>query len=197
MLQFRSGAAVYPCCDWKMRQFRRLFVRGGVFAYPTESVYGLGCDPLNREAVERVLEIKRRDPAKGMILIASNLEQLEPWIEPLQGAERRRLATPQARPTTWLVPASEGAAEWIRGSHSRIAVRITTFPPVRQLCNAVGSALVSTSANLAGHRAQKSAILVRKTVGNQLDAIISGETGGVAQPSEIRDFYSGEVVRPG
>ncbi len=186
-----------PYSPWKMRQFRRLFERGGVFAYPTESVYGLGCDPMNREAVERVLAIKRRDPAKGMILIASDLQQLEPWIALRNAADRRKLVAPLQRPTTWLVPAAEGVPWWIRGDHSRIAVRLTTFPAAVQLCNAVGSALVSTSANLAGHPSQKSAVSVLKFIGNQLDIVISGETGGVAQPSEIRDFYSGEVIRAG
>ncbi len=189
--------AYNPYSAWKVRQFVRLFESGGVFAYPTESVYGLGCDPMNREAVERILEIKRRDPAKGMILIASDFQQLEPWIALRRPTDRKKLAAPQKRPTTWLVPAAEDVPWWIRGNHNCIAVRLTRFPPVVQLCESVHSALVSTSANFAGHPPQKKAVPVVKLLGNQLDVMIYGETGGVAQPSEIRDFYSGEVIRAG
>lgn len=190
-------SAYSPYSAWKMRQFVRLFESGGVFAYPTESVYGLGCDPMNYEAVERILALKRRDPAKGMILIASDLQQLEPWIALRRRADKKKLAAPQKRPTTWLVPAAEDAPWWIRGHHSRIAVRLTRFSPVVQLCESVASALVSTSANFAGHPPQKKVMPVVKSMGNQLDAVVYGETGSVAQPSEIRDFYSGEVIRAG
>ncbi len=186
-----------PYSNWKLRQFSRLFEEGGVFAYPTESVYGVGCDPLNGEAVERLLGIKQRSWTKGVILIASSVEQLEPWVVLRSAKDRKRLATPQPRPTTWLVAAADGAPRWITGLHQKVAVRITTFPAVVQLCESVDSPLVSTSANLAGHPAARDALMVRNHLGNQLDRVLSGETGGVAKPSEIRDFDSQQVVRAG
>ncbi|MBT3308149.1 MAG: tRNA threonylcarbamoyladenosine biosynthesis protein RimN [Gammaproteobacteria bacterium] len=182
---------------WQLRRFSRLFAAGGVFAYPTESVYGLGCDPANEEAVLRLLRLKQRDPAKGLILIASDGEQLEPWIALRHSQDLKKISQQQSRPTTWLVPASKQAPWWITGEHKRIAVRITHFAPVVQLCETVDGALVSTSANRAGHPAQRSGVMVKKAFGNQLDTILWGGTGGVAQPSEIRDLYSGEVVRSG
>lgn len=180
-----------------MRQFARLFQRGGVFAYPTESVYGLGCDPSDREAVERLLQIKQRAPEKGLILIASAPQQLEPWVNLKQRRDWKKLTAEVPRPTTWLVPAAAEAPWWITGLHQRIAVRMTRFPPAVQLCDVAGSALVSTSANQAGRAALRSQTAVEKILGNQLDTILGGATGGVSQPSEIRDLYSGEVVRAG
>ncbi len=182
---------------WRLRQFSRLFGQGGVFAYPTESVYGLGCDPLCQKAVERVLEIKQRNPAKGVILVASSLQQLQPWIMLRCPEDGAALQVPQLRPTTWLVPAADRVPWWIRGEHETIAVRITRFAPVVQLCEMVHSALVSTSANVAGHRPGRNALSVRKSMVNQVDMILAGDTAGVAQPSEIRDFYSGRVIRSG
>lgn len=182
---------------WKLRQFAHLFFAGGVFAYPTESVYGLGCDPWNYEAVFRLLKIKQRAPSKGVILIASGIDQLTPFISLRKSSDWKRLAMVRRSPTTWIVPVSEATPWWIRGGHQSVAVRITDFPPVVELCNHVGSPLVSTSANLAGHPPQRSAVSVRRSLGKQLDAVISGETGGFLLPSEIRDFYSGQVIRAG
>ena len=182
---------------WKLRQFSRLFFSGGVFAYPTESVYGLGCDPWNHEAVFRLLKIKQRDPSKGVILIASSVDQLIPFVSLSGSSDRKRLSAVRKRPTTWIVPVSAETPSWIRGRHQSVAVRITGFPPVVELCNHVGSPLVSTSANLAGHPPQRSAVSVRRAIGNQLDMVVSGATGGFLLPSEIRDFHSGEVIRSG
>ena len=189
---FMSGSYYSP---WKLRQFQQIFHAGGVFAYPTESVYGLGCDPWNLEAVLDLLEIKHRDPTKGMILVASSADQLTPFVSLESSLDWERLVETRDRPTTWLVPASRETPWWIIGEHQTVAVRITGFSPVVQLCNSVNSALVSTSANLSGHPALKSAVSVRQSVGNQLDMLLIGKTGGVSAPSEIREFYSNKVVR--
>ncbi|HIJ22848.1 MAG: tRNA threonylcarbamoyladenosine biosynthesis protein RimN [Gammaproteobacteria bacterium] len=184
-----------PYTPWKMRQFTSLFRAGAVFAYPTESIFGLGCDPWNLAAVERVWSIKQRAPEKGLILVASNPQQLRPWIALRHAADWQRLSASSRRPTTWLVPAAAGAPWWIKGAHPKIAVRLTTFSPMVQLCETVSSAIVSTSANFAGFSPLRNTVSVYKVMSNQLDMIISGETGSETIPSEIRDFYSGEVLR--
>ena len=182
---------------WQRSQFQRLFEEGGVFAYPTESVFGLGCDPLNPDAMARILEIKQRPVEKGMILVAASLEQLMPWIVLPKGAARRRITTVRAHPTTWLVPAAPDTPHWITGDHTQIAVRITTFAPVVALCESVDSPIVSTSANRAGHPALRTGIQVRKALGDQLDTIVPGGTGGGVRPSEIVDLKSGAILRKG
>ncbi len=189
-----SGSRYSP---WRLRQFRQIFYAGGVFAYPTESVYGLGCDPWNHEAVSDLLEIKSRDPANGLILIASSVEQLAPFVSLHNRQDWEMVTEARDRATTWIVPSSEETPWWIKGVHQSVAVRITGFSPVVQLCSSVSSALVSTSANLSGYPALRDAVSVRRSLGKQLDMLLSGETGGAFGPSEIRELYSDRVVRGG
>ena len=182
---------------WQLRTFSRLFDAGALFGYPTESVYGLGCDPWNEVAVERLLALKQRPLEKGVILIAATVEQLAPFISLENRSQWSKLAQPRQRPTTWIVPVSAQTPDWIRGAHDGVAVRLTQFAPAAALCNAANSALVSTSANLAGHPPARNVIAVRQALGDQLDLILGGESGGSQMPSEIRHFGSGKVLRAG
>jgi len=133
-----------------LRRAARMLTAGGVIAYPTEAVYGLGCDPLDAQAVTRLLAIKRRPVEKGLILIASRFDQLGPYVQPLTAAIRQRLDESWPGPNTWLLPADPATPRWIRGDHRTIAVRVTAHPLAAALCEAFGGAIVSTSANPAG-----------------------------------------------
>lgn len=171
---------------------------GGVIAYPTEAVWGLGCDPRDEEAVLRLLAIKQRAVDKGLILIAAQYEQLRPFLD-ITAMPAERLAEVLASwpgPHTWVMPAASGAPRWITGAHASIAVRISAHPLVVELCNAYGGALVSTSANRAG----QPAALVRETLDplvlEGVDGLVVGETGGLGAPTAIRDALTGVVVRP-
>ena len=172
----------------------RVLRRGGIIAYPTEAVFGLGCDPGNATAVKRILHIKQRSPAKGFILIAATLTHLEPFIEPLDMLSRTRVAATWPGPVTWLLPARNAPA-WLRGCHDTLAVRVTAHPLAATLCHAWGGPLVSTSANLSGRPPARSALQVHRRLGNLVDYIVPGATGGATQPTEIRDLQSGRVVR--
>jgi L-threonylcarbamoyladenylate synthase len=170
---------------------------GGVIAYPTEAVWGLGCDPRDENAVLRLLAIKQRAVDKGLILIAAQYEQLRPFLD-ITAVPTERLAEVLASwpgPHTWVLPAASAAPRWITGAHAGIAVRISAHPPVIELCNAYGGALVSTSANRAG----QPAALVRETLDPRvlegLDGLIAGETGGLGAPTAIRDALTGVVIR--
>ncbi|MGH8505442.1 MAG: L-threonylcarbamoyladenylate synthase [Stenotrophobium sp.] len=169
---------------------------GGVIAYPTEAVWGLGCDPMNRHAGERLLHLKRRDWRKGLILIAANYSQLQPYIAeiPLNALAPALASWPG--PVTWLVPASERVPEWVRGEHQTIAVRVTAHPVAAALCSAFGGAIVSTSANRSGESPAMSVTQVRLRFGDGLDAVLTGPLGGRAQPTTIRDLQTGKTLRP-
>jgi len=163
---------------------------GGVIAYPTEGVFGLGCMPDDPLAVARLLSIKQRDVAKGLILIAAERRQLEAWID--GGAAG--LPDPQT-PTTWIVPASAGVPDWVRGRHTGLAVRLTTNPIARRLCLAVDSPLVSTSANIAGRPVARNRFVLRRRFGACVDYVVAGDCGPASGPSEIRELSTGEVLR--
>ncbi|MGH8223585.1 MAG: L-threonylcarbamoyladenylate synthase [Woeseiaceae bacterium] len=167
---------------------------GGVVAYPTEGVYGLGCLPSIGAAVERVLAIKQREPKLGLILIAAEPAQLEGWIA--DDVDAGRLESTATKPVTWIVRAADDVPWHIRGEHSGIAVRVTAHPVAAALCRAAGSALVSTSANLSGQSPTRNPWVLRRSFGSLVDFIVPGRCGEACGASEIRDFESGKVLRP-
>jgi len=168
---------------------------GGVIAYPTEAVWGLGCDPLDAEAVARVLAIKERPASMGLILIAAEMEQLEPWIQPVSHAVEARIAATWPGPVTWVLPARGWVPDWLHGGRGSLAVRVTAHAQSAALCRAAGFPLVSTSANRSGHPAARTGAQVRRWFGDELDLILGGATGGRERPSEIRDAISGRPIR--
>jgi L-threonylcarbamoyladenylate synthase len=167
----------------------------GVIAYPTEAVWGLGCDPDSTSALTRLLALKSRDPSKGMILVAAGLDQLAPWLDGLSEAQCRQLEQPCDTPTTWLVPDNGRAHRLVRGDHQRVALRICRHPLVARLCLAFGGPLVSTSANRAGESSAMNSAQVRAIFGDALDAVLDGPLGGHERPSTIRDLVTGQVLR--
>jgi len=178
-----------------VREAARALHAGGVIAYPTETVYGLGCDPLDPHAVERILELKQRPVEKGLILIGANLQQLLPFIEVHDQSLLNRLTQTTIRPTTWICPLRSNVPQWLHGKHHTIAVRITTSPIAQQLCQQFGSAIVSTSANPAGLKPARSMLAVRRYFGDQLDYVLNGPSDAKARPSWIVDLISDNVIR--
>lgn len=180
----------------QLKQAVRSLNQGGIIAYPTEAIYGLGCDPLNPEAVHRLLDLKHRDPAKGLILIADSFRQLKPFLKPLRKKINRRLASAWPGPVTWLLPANPQCPTWLTGHHDTLAVRVTAHPGCRALCRAFQGALISTSANLSQQQPRRRKLSVRKQFGQNIDYILPGETGGLERPTEIRT-QKGKVIRSG
>jgi L-threonylcarbamoyladenylate synthase len=180
---------------WHLHQAVRMLRAGGVIAYPTEAVYGLGCDPLQGAAVQRLLALKQRPADKGLILIASAWEQLQPFLLPLTSAQRQRLFRTWPGPHTWTLPCRPEVPYWLRGTHASLAVRITAHPVAAALCAAWGGALVSTSANRSGLPPARSALRVRQQFGDELDYLLPGALGGLARPTAIRDGISGKTLR--
>ena len=171
--------------------------RGGVVAYPTEAVWGLGCDPRDEAATLRLLALKQREVEKGLILIAADEAQLAPFIDMagLDVAKRDAVRASWPGPHTWIVPASASAPRWITGAHAGIAVRVSAHPVVLELCRAFGGALVSTSANLAGEPTAHTIGKLDPRIVDAVDAVAGGETGGLARPTDIRDARTGAVLR--
>lgn len=172
----------------------RHICHGGVIAYPTEAVFGLGCDPLNEEAVGRVLAIKGRPVEKGLILLAADLDQLLPYIMlRAQDAAYLREAWPVG--VSYLLPATDQVPAWIRGRHTKVAVRVSSHPLASALARLAGTPIVSTSANLAGMPAARNVLQVRKQLGEQLDFILNGDCDISTRPSKIIDFETGTIIR--
>jgi len=180
---------------WPLSQSARTIDAGGIIAYPTEGVYGLGCDPDNASAVLRLLRLKRRPLEMGLILIATDFEQLLPYIADPTSAQLQRIGTSWPGPVTWLLPTRATTPAWLTGAHDTLAVRITAHPIAAALCHACGGALVSTSANRHGQRPAHTALQVRQRFPQQLGVIVHGATIPSARPTEIRDASDGRIIR--
>jgi L-threonylcarbamoyladenylate synthase len=175
----------------------RIVLAGGVIAYPTEAVYGIGCLPFDEDALLRVLAIKRRAARKGLIVVAATVGQLEPLAILPTGEIGREMRAFWPGPCTWIVPARPGVPELLTGGRPTIAVRVSDHPVVQRLCRRTGSALVSTSANFSGAAPARTALAVRRQLGARLDYVLAGELGKASRPTEIRDAATGKVLRAG
>lgn len=181
--------------DWHIREAVRHIAAGGVIAYPTDSVYGLGCNPFNGAAVLHLLALKQRSSSHGVILIGSDLEQFTPFLLPMAASAANRIKRTNAVPVTWVLPCRSDTPVWLTGQHDTLAVRVTNHPVAAALCEAWGGALVSTSANIHGRQPATSPLGVRKAFNGQLDYILHNPAGATNRPSIIRDGLTGEVLR--
>lgn len=168
--------------------------RGGLIAYPTESCYGLGCDPGNRRAVQRILKLKQRPQRKGLILIAAHYHQVAHYLQPLTLTEQAKLQNDGAQAVTYLMPAHHSTPRWLRGAHDTLAVRLTAHPFAQRLCRSVNSALVSTSANRSGQRPAKTYAECKRLFGKKV-WVLRGRVGKRKQPSTIRAWVDGKIIR--
>jgi L-threonylcarbamoyladenylate synthase len=180
---------------WHLREAAHRVRSGGVIAYPTEAVFGLGCDPADEDAVRRILRIKGRDAAKGLILIASDLEQLLPYIGVLPPGRERQILASWPGPVTWIVPVRADVPAWLSGGRQTLAVRVTAHPVAAALCRACAGALVSTSANRSGHAPARTALQLRLRLGAAVDYLVPGRVGTQAKPTRILDARSGALIR--
>lgn len=168
---------------------------GGIIAYPTEAVWGVGCDPFCESAVEHLLQLKQRNWRKGVILVAADTAQLQPYLHGLDEKYLKILMMSWPGPNTWLVPNNGVAPDWITGGRDTLALRVSAHPVVSALCKNFGGALVSTSANPAGKRPARSLLDVRRYFGDQLNVVVPGALGGLQNPTQIRDVISGDICR--
>jgi L-threonylcarbamoyladenylate synthase len=173
----------------------RILHSGGVIAYPTEAVYGIGCLPYDEHALERVLQLKRRSPHKGFIVIAASTAQVEAYAELPDGDIGSEVNASWPGPVTWVLQAKQHVSSILTGGRSTIAIRMTAHPVARGLCIRTGSAIVSTSANLAGHAPIRSKTRLRRQIGGAVDMIVPGDLGNRARPTAIRDGSTGAVIR--
>lgn len=178
-----------------IRRAARALHDGGLVAYPTEAVYGIGCDPRSRSAVRRLLHMKQRSPRHGLILVAANEEQLAGYHAPVAAPLLQRMRASWPGPQTWIVPAAESCPLWLTGEHDGIAIRVSAHPVVRALCDSADMAIVSTSANRRGRPPARSALACRMRFGGQLDVVVSGRTDGSDKPTPIRDLLTDRLVR--
>ena len=180
---------------WRFRRAVATLRAGGIVAYPTESVFGLGCDPWNRMAVARVFAVKQRPIAKRCIVIAAEPSHLERLVD----VDARHFSGFVTRywpgPVTLVTPARDDAPAWLVDSDGTLAVRVTNHPVARDLCASFRGPLISTSANRNGRPPARAALRVRAAFGTDVDWYVAGRVGGLAAPTRIIDVRNGRTIR--
>lgn len=167
---------------------------GQLIAYPTEAVWGLGCDPWNESSVNKLLELKQRDWRKGMIVVFSNYQQIAPIIEQLSNEQRQKLDDYWPGPNTLLIKHGGFFPDWVTGQRDKIALRFSAHPGVQKLCQLAGP-IVSTSANLSGKPPCRHRWQVLSHFQHKVAAIAPGRCGTLAQPTSIMDLETGQKIR--
>lgn len=174
----------------------QILQQGGLIAYPTEAVIGLGCDPDNEDAVHKLLAVKKRSVDKGLILVAKTYSQLLPYVDDakIPMHMRTEIFSSWPGPVTWLLPAAKQAPKWLTGDSDFIAVRVSQHPVVGQLCELFGKPLISTSANVSGGQPAINSQQLYQQFDKSL-LLVDGTLGGENKPSQIRHGISGQTIR--
>jgi len=190
-----SVMADKPSLDKQINDAVRALSAGGVIAYPTEYCFGLGCDPRNEAAISRLLGIKQRQKDQGVILVAADLAQVNAYAE-LDSLERKtQILASWPGPNTWILPVDKSVSIWLRGKHETLAMRVSSHPVCRRLCEEFSHPIVSTSANRHGQDALLTYERIVNEFGSELDYIVDAKVGGSNSASTIRDAVSGEQLR--
>ena len=168
--------------------------RGDVVAYPTETVYGLGVDPLNSRALEKLIGVKHRDPANPMLLIAASREQVKALTGDLSPRAAAYADAFWPGPLSMLLKPIRRLQPELTGRDGRICIRCTSSPIAAALCETFGGAIVSTSANVS---AQPPALSARDVPTAGVVLCLDAGTLPAAAPSTVLDPETGEVLREG
>jgi len=167
---------------------------GKLIAYPTEAIYGLGCNPLNENAVEQLLQLKIRERNKGLILVAHEWQQLEQFVSVDEAMLEKAFQT-WPGPVTWVIPASTRCSAVLTGARDTVAVRVSSHEVVSELCKACGHALVSTSANISGQMPFNNAAEIETEFGDHIAGVVGGDLGGLHNATSIFDIRTGVQLR--
>ena len=164
---------------------------GKPIAYPTEGVWGLGCDPENQDAIENLLRLKARSNEKGLILIASKFEHFLnfSYVEDYKD----KLLSKWPGPHTWLVPSKSNLSHLIKGNNDKVALRLSNHQIVCNLCDAFGGPVVSTSANKEGQPTLSGPHEILKYFPEV--KVLNGKLGGLEKPSTIQDVVTDIILR--
>jgi len=186
---------------WQLKRVCHAIERGAVIAYPTDTIWGFGCHPMNHAAIQRLLSIKQRPTKKGLILLAAHHDYCRTFVDESKFQQFcDQVSQPTPRPRTWIVAASSQCPPWLKGKTPNIAIRITDKPLIKRLSDSLQSPLVSTSANVAGRRDARNRLLINRHFGTQVDFILEDaeqhsqlNARGIA--SEIIELQSGKILR--
>lgn len=179
--------------DFSIRHAAHVIRNGGIIAYPTDTIYGLGCDPYNADAVHSINRLKQRPLNKQFILLAGDIAQIKPLI--ILNEEQQQRITHTTEPTSWITDASPQAPAWLVDKHHTLSIRVTENPFVKKLCAALGHAIISTSANPSGKKPARNSLELHRYFHGRLDKILASQKKLNGRPSKIIRLCDNHVIR--
>ena len=188
-----------PALQDALAQAVAVLGRGGLVAFPTDTLYGLGADALNEAAVERVFQAKGRPDGMALPVLIGDLEQLETVVHPVPALAWRLAerfwpgALTLVAPRGPLVPALVGSRGW------KVGVRLPDHPVPRELARRLGRPIIGTSANRSGGPEARTAAQVREQIGDRVDLVLDVGPAPGGGPSTVLDITgpSPRVLRQG
>lgn len=165
--------------------------QGDVIAYPTEGVWGLGCDPLNEAAILKLISLKSRSKDKGLILVGSNINHFSNFVD--IDKYKEELLSKWPGPHTWLVPAKDKISKLITGNSKKVALRLSSHKEVIDICDKFEGAIISSSANKENSPTLQSSDEIKRVFPGVL--VLQGKLGGLNSPSKIQDLITGVYLR--
>ncbi len=170
----------------KITEAIEVLKKGGIILYPTDTIWGLGCDATNEDAVKRIFEIKEREDSKSLIVLANNLDMVYKYVNevPEMAAQMAELSN---SPLTIIYPHAIGLAPNIIAEDKSIAIRIPNHRFCQELIKTFRKPIVSTSANVSGENYPKSYSEIHPEITSKVDWIAdtSHEEGSTNSPSAI------------
>jgi L-threonylcarbamoyladenylate synthase len=194
-VEIKSQHKIKMIDDNLIKKSSEVLRNNGVIAYPTEAIYGLGCDIYSESAIKRILDMKQRPSNKGLIIVASSWQQVSHLTTSINHENLTRIMESWPSHTTWVFPASPKSPKLITGAHDSIAIRITNHPIVSAICEEFSGPIVSTSANIQAQQPARTSDDTIKVFGNKIDFVYPGVIKGNNSPSKIIDATTLKVLR--
>ena len=177
-----------------INQAANIIKNGGLIAYPTETVYGLGADPHNAEAIQKIFTAKGRAEDKGIILLIRGVDDLSTLVHTVSPTAQILIEVFWPGPLTLVFRANRDLSPALRGGRDTIALRHSSSSVASRLLFALGGPLTSTSANRSTEPPARSACEVENALGDHLDLILDGGPSDTTLPSTLVDVSSDRVI---
>lgn len=165
--------------------------QGGLIIYPTEGIYGIGCDALNEKSVQNVFNVKYRNNEKSFIVLCSEVVHISKLISD-DYVQDKKLSEKEF--ITWIVPISKNCPQWLT-KNNKIAIRLTDHPVIKELCTGIDGPIISTSANISGKKYINNIDIISELFTDEVECIVEGNLGGEAKSSSIIDIATGHILR--
>lgn len=179
--------------DFSIRHAAHIIRQGGIIAYPTDTIYGLGCDPYNADAVAHINAIKQRPQDKQFILLAGHIDQIKPLV--LLTSEQEKLIMQTREATSWIIDASKKAPLWLLDKNHSLTIRLSNHEVVKKLCKNLGHAIISTSANPSAKMPARNSLELHRYFHHALDKILATNQKLIAKPSKIIRLRDNSIIR--